>query len=540
VTVARDQTSRVWEIASGSEISRIELPNPAFAAATFSPDGVLAATCAWERDEDRKVHGVVWIWDAATGELRSRQRVGVKPLSAIRFTPDSSRLLVGSWDGLMHVLDTDASEIRRLELPREGAYNAVNDIAISPDGRLVAAGSKDRTIRVFEIETGDLVASLRGHQGYVEGVAFSPDGAILASASVDATVRLWNAGDWSPGGTLRGNLDTVRGVAWTADGASLIACSLDSTLRIWESSARHAPQLDIHAGLQGTYSAALSPDGRTVAVACYDGWLRVFDAATGAEVAAWEAHPGSTCHFAAYSGDGSRLVTCSWDKTARVWDARSHEQVARLEAGRGVYACAISPDGSRVALTAGGVQIWDVNAAEKLHQAAPDGAGATRVAFSTDGALVAAGFDSGQARVYRSSDGEELAPLGEPGPRVEAVSFTPDGDEVITGDAAGVVRAFPAAGGPARFACDTGGRSVSHVAVAGDRIAAATDQLWILDLASGAVVFGRRPHADTIWHLSWSADGGRLATCCSNGTIAVLDAPAPAPAVATRPAAPAP
>jgi WD40 repeat protein len=522
VTVSRDVSARAWDVATGREISRIELANPAFAAATFHPDGATAATCAWER-VDGQVHGVVWIWDTSSGAVRTRQRVGVKPLSSIRFTPDGRHLLAGSWDGLVHVLDPAAIELRRLALRRDDVYNAVNDIAVSPDGALVAAAAKDRNVHVFRIADGECLAILRGHEGYVEGLAFAPDGLTLASTSADSTARLWSVRDWSAAGVLRGHQSTVRGAAWFAGGADLLTCSSDRTLRVWDASAPAGLQLDISAGVEGTYSASLGGD--VVTVACHDGWLRRYDAQDGALISAWEAHPGSTCHAAGPSADGTRVITASWDGTGRVWEAASGTALAVLEAGRGVYAAALSPDGSRAALSAGPeVQVWDVDPPRLIHRFTVDEQSATRLDFSPDGIRLASGWSDGMARVHDADRGALVATLGGHGGRVEAVAFARGGQAVVTGDAEGVVRLFPAGGGPAAFAVDTGERGVNHVAASADRIAAATDRLWIIDLRFGGLILDRQPHADGVWHLSWSADGSRLATCATNGTIAVLDA----------------
>ena len=523
ITVSRDVTSRTWDLATGVEIARIELSNPAVAAATFSPDGTTAATCAWERDEEG-VHGVVWVWDAATGEQLARARVGVKPLSAIRFTPDGQRILVGSWDGLVHVLDARAEEVRRIMLPDRGIYYAVNDIAISPDGTLVAAGTKDRSASVFLVESGELVATLDGHDGYVEGVQFAPDGLTLATASADATVRLWETAGWSGVRTLRGHLNTVRGLAFAGD--EIVTCSLDGTLREWDGRAGGRELVEIVSGAEGCYSAAFNADGSTIALACYDGTLRVFNAADGSPVASWEAHPGSTCHAAAYSADGTRLITCSWDNTARVWRSPSHEPLAVLDAGEGVYAAALSPDGHIAATTGKALRLWDVDSEEVLHTIAVQDASPRRACFSPDGATVACGWSDGRARVYAVSTGAELAVLDSGGQAVETVAFDPDAGHLITGDSAGVVRSFEASTWREDWSCDTGERGVNQVAVMDGRIAAGTDRLVLLDAASGAMVFQTRPVSDTVWHLSWSPDGSKLGVCTTGGIAAVLTAPA--------------
>ncbi|MBT8485167.1 MAG: WD40 repeat domain-containing protein [Phycisphaerales bacterium] len=528
ITVSRDVTSRVWDTATGEEIARITLANPAVAAATLGPGGA-AATGAWERDEEGKVHGVVWIWDPATNAVRFRRRIGIKPLSSLRFTPDGSHLLAGSWDGLVHVLDATGVEQRVLRLPDEGVYNAVNDIAISPDGAIVAAAAKDRTVRIFDIETGGLIATLRGHGDHVEAVAFSPDGALLASGARDETVRRWRVADWSEFDTLRGHEAAVRGVAWTPAGDRLLATGRDATVRVWDGRTKQTPHLAIDTGTDGTYSALFAPDGNMVAVTCFDGWLRTYDTRTGAEGVSWEAHPGASCHGAGFDRSGTRLITCSWDQTARIWSMPSPTLIATLDAGAGVYACALAPDGKRAALSAGHLQIWDVEAVTTLHRIELPGVSVTRVVFSPDGTRVLAGGTDGIARLYDAETGALVGTFAGTGSRIEAVAFAPSGTEVLTGDAAGVVRLHATSGGPAQFACVTGERGVNHIAVFGDRVAVATDRLWLLDRRHGETVLMRRPLTDTAYHLSWSADGQRIAIVSANGTLALLGREKPGP-----------
>lgn len=523
VTVSRDVTSRTWDLPSGRELARISLSNPALAACTFDPSGARAATCAWERDKAGQVHGVVWIWDAASGEVLHRSQVGVKPLSSIRYTPDGSKLVVGSWDGLVHVLDAEGRELGRLELPEDGIYNAVNDVAVSADGRLAACASKDHSARVFSLESGELIVTLRGHGSDVEGVAFSPDGARLATCSSDATTSVWKCSDWSRQDVLRGSVDTVRGVAWAKDGVSLIGCSLEKRLLTWNTAASSRAAVDISTGHEGTYSSTISPDGSLVAAACYDGWMRLYDARSGALVREWHAHPGSTCHGAAFSADGARLVSCSWDRTARVWDVRDGSAIAVCVVGDGVSAIDISPNGAMVATSGSTVQVWRIDQTKRLHTISVDGTQPTQVAFSPDGALIASGWSDGLARVHRADDGSLVAELGAAGSVVAAVAFREDGRHIVTGDGSGVVCVFATSGPGALMTIDTGAAGVSALGWMNGRIAVGTDQLWIIDAEHGGVVLGMRPFADAVYHLDWSADGTRLGTCSIPGLIRILE-----------------
>ena len=532
VTVSRDVTSRVWDLANGDEIARIDLDNEAFAAAAFSPDAAAVATCAWHWTDDRKVRGVVWIWDAATGDIRAKTELGIKPLSSIRFTPDAERIVVGSWDGLVHVIDPEGLELHTFTIPEEGRYRAVNDVAVSADAAFVAVASKDTSVRIFSLETYDAVATLRAHTDDVESVTFSPDGRTLLSTSEDATIRTWEVDTWEPMDTMRGHVDTVRGAVWTSPN-TIFSCSLDSTLRSWECPARDPSITRFTTGEDGTYTSTFTPDADLVAVACYDGYVLLIDTHTREERTRWAAHPGSTVNTLAMSADATRLLTCSWDKTAALWDLSNQQRLQLFDAGAGVYGCDISPDASLVALGVGAkAQIWNAATGERLHEIGVDKATIREIRFSPDSTLVGAALEDGSIRVWNARTAEPVATLTGHTSGASTLDFTPDSRNVISGAEDRTVRAWDLGSGKSLWTTEGVSTYVARVRVSPDasRIAVGGTDLTILDAATGRMVLKREPHIDTIWHLDWSADAHRLATCCTNGAIAILDASSPAPA----------
>jgi len=208
-----------------------------------------------------------------------------------------------------------ASMARTMTGRPEWSFGCVRGVAFSPDGAFLA--SADKTVRLWEAATGELVRTLTGHGRKVQAVAFSPDGTLLASAGDDKTVRLWEAATGELVRTLTGHGRKVQAVAFSPDGTLLASAGHDKTVRLWE-------------------------------------------AATGAPVHMLTGHTGWVCAVA-FSPDGTLLASAGEDKTVRLWDAPAGELVRTLTGHRGwVRAVAFSPDGTLLA-SAGddaAVRLW--------------------------------------------------------------------------------------------------------------------------------------------------------------------------------------
>jgi hypothetical protein len=234
-------------------------------------------------------------------------------------------------------------------------------LAISPDGRWLATGSEDQTVRLWALKAEDPGKSARvltSHQGDVLALAISPDGRWLATGSEnDKTARLWDLKAEDPGETARvlaGHQEQVWALALSPDGRWLVTGSEnDKTARLWDLKAedpgKTARVLTSHQG--DVLALAISPDGRWLATGSDDHTARLWD--LKAE------DPGKTARVLtghqrfidalAISPDGRWLVTGSWDATARLWDLKAEDpgKTARVLAGHlgPVTALAISPDG---------------------------------------------------------------------------------------------------------------------------------------------------------------------------------------------------
>lgn len=244
-----------------------------------------------------------------------------------------------------------------------GTRDYVRSVAISPDGRLVACGFLYEGIKVWEVDSGVPLRSLRGHCASVNSIAFSPDSQWLVSGSRDRTIKLW---DVYAGRELR-TMDAkdcgeMRAVTFSPDGVWLASGSTDSIVRLWRAiTGQEVQPMEGHEG--PVTSTVFSPDGRFIASGSMDRTLKLWDANNGRDVKTFEGHTAGVASLA-YSPDGRMLVSGGEDKMVRVWDVDTAREICTL-AGHinDVTSVAFSPNGE---LVAGGslgqtIRIWNLS-----------------------------------------------------------------------------------------------------------------------------------------------------------------------------------
>jgi len=286
-------------------------------------------------------------------------------VNSLAISPDGKILASGSWDKTIKIWNLETGE---LISTLTGHSDRVNSVAISSDGQMLASGSSDETIKFWDLHSGELLCTFPGHSMEVNSVAISPNGLVIASSGgADNTIKLWNLRTGELLRTLRGHSDNVNAVVFSPDGKILASGSSDATSKVWD--VESGKLLRTLSGLNvGVNSVAIGPDGKILASVSNDytiklrnlqtgSLLRILNSNSSREKGVTSLGTNEAVHIlqnyvsrgdsVAISLDGLTLASGCNDNTIKIWNLLTGELLSTLKGHLGtVYSVAIAPLGN--------------------------------------------------------------------------------------------------------------------------------------------------------------------------------------------------
>ncbi|MBN3926981.1 MAG: AAA-like domain-containing protein [Nostoc sp. NMS4] len=354
-SVSADKTAKLWNL-NGQVLKTFKGHHNSVFGLSFSPDGQAIATAGGD--------DTIRLWSLSNpnhqtliGHTDSLYSVSVSPNGKIIATAGDA--VAG--DGQVIRLWSRTGQALKTISAKSGDWNRIWSLSFSPDGRMIAAASYDKTLKLWNLN-GQLLKTFNGHSKDVTEVRFSPDGQTLATANYDGTVKLWQV-DGRELRTLKANAGKVWSVGFSPDGMLLASAHDNGTIKLWNLQGQLLKTFQGHSSY--ITRVQFSPDGKTLASASRDKTIKLWTL-DGHELKTFTGHSAGVTGLS-FSPNSKTLASSSPDSTIRQWNTETGQEFQTITGqGYPFWNVSFNPNGKTLVSVSDDakVEIWNAEMLE--------------------------------------------------------------------------------------------------------------------------------------------------------------------------------
>jgi WD40 repeat protein len=420
-----DHIIKLWDIETGECLHNFIGHTGIVSNLMFSPDGTLLVSSSYDY--------TIKLWQVESGQCLQTLQGHANIVWTVAFSPDGQTIVSGGDDHAVRFWDVKTGRCIKTWQGHTNAFmaatypryasattqsaHAVTDVQKSSSstqnsGYLLATGSEDQIIRLWNISNESKFKTLIGHEGRIFSLGYSPDRQFLLSGSSDRTAKLWDVQTQECLKTLYGHTNWIWAVDYSADGQTLATGSEDATIRLWNANGQCLAILQAHQG--SVFAVVFSPNAKTLVSGGLDCKLKFWNIGESEEsFRTLHEHTNSVLSVI-FSPDGCNLASGSRDQTVKIWDVDTGACLKTLEGHQGaVWALAISPDGQFLA--SGGedkiIKVWDLASGECLRTLHGHQNLIKSITFHPEGSSLVSGSLDETMKVWDIETGECLKTL---------------------------------------------------------------------------------------------------------------------------------
>ncbi len=456
---------QLWDVNTNTKYTKTGLARDTIAALAFLQDSTTLISLS--------SHGEIIHWDMKTDSIVHKSRGGIDEYESVVFSQDGSSFATGTREGRIRLWDATTSRHHRsfrghaivnlfinLFKKREHTNVEVWALAFSPDGKIIASGSQDKTIQLWDIEKRSKLATLKAHVGWITAVAFSADGKTLASGDANKVIKLWGVDTYKERATLSGHKNTISTLTFAPEGKSLYSgclasASYDGTIRFWNPKNGEELATLTSGHTESVKTVAFSEDDTELTIAAFNGTANVWNLQTEHKTITFDNQhndritaalsPDAT-HFAFQGRKGFRYLSTHDPRdrgsypiggSIQVWNIINSEEIPgpwQHTTSTDTNALTFSPDNQILAVSFGhkeGVFAWHMNTGTELFRFDSESPLASKLVFSPNGKLLARTGTHTKTQIWDITTQRELTPPDME--RHSALAFSPNNTTIALG-----------------------------------------------------------------------------------------------------------